>query len=78
MVTSWLNSEGGYQMEEEIRKTAILRYIQGESPQAIYESLKRYESGTSDWYKAKPRAPLRKPTKINDKETQLIVSIRKR
>jgi hypothetical protein len=50
-------------MEEEIRKTAILRYIKGESPKAIYESLerpkhwffkwvKRYESGKSDWYKA--------------------------
>ena len=72
-------------MEEEIRKTAILRYIQGESPQAIYKSLqrskhwffkwlKRYESGKSDWYKAKSRATLRKPTKINDQEKQLRLS----
>jgi putative transposase len=76
-------------MEEEIRKTAILRYIQGGSAQAIYKSLerskhwffkwlKRYQSGNPDWYKAKSSAPLRKPTKINDGEKQLIVSIRKR
>jgi hypothetical protein len=28
-------------MEEEIRKTVILRYIKRESPKAIYESLER-------------------------------------
>ena len=75
-------------MEEEIRKTAILRYIKGESPKAIYESLerskhwffkqlKRYQSGKSDWYKEKSRAPLRKLTKINNEVKQFIVSIRK-
>lgn len=76
-------------MEEEIRKTAILRYIKGESPKAIYESLerskhwffkwlRRYQGGKSGWYKDNSRAPLRKPTRINDEERHLIVSIRKR
>ncbi len=49
-------------MEQEIRKTALKRYIQGEKPKQIYESLnrskpwffkwlKRYQSGDPNWFK---------------------------
>ena len=76
-------------MEEEIRKKAIIRYLNGESPKAIYTGfkrskkwffkwLKRYQTGKADWYKEKSRAPLKRSHKINDKEKQLIVSIRMR
>jgi transposase len=76
-------------MEEEVRKRAIFRYINGESPKGIYEDLnrskkwffkwlKRYQTGEADWYRDKSRAPLRRSTRTREDRTALIVSTRKR
>lgn len=76
-------------MEQELRKKAISRYLQGEAPKAIYTDLKRskywffkwlkrYKTGESDWFKDKSRAALQRPTQISETERQLIVSVRTR
>ena len=76
-------------MEEQIRKQAIVRYVNGESPKTIcaelnrskpwfFKWLKRYRTGDLDWYKDKSKSPVRKPTKTDDRKRQLIVAIRKR
>ena len=76
-------------MEEEIRKEAIFRYsVNGESPKTIctelkrskpwfFKWLRRFQTGDLYWYKDKSKAPVRRPTKISDKERELIVSIRR-
>ncbi len=75
-------------MEQKIRKEAIVRYINGESVKDIctqlkrsepwfFKWLKRFQTGDLHWYKDRPRAPLRRPTKTSDEKRQLIVSIRK-
>jgi transposase len=82
-------SEGGGPVEEETRKTAIQRHLKGEDPKAIYGDLKRskkwffkwwrrFKTGQLDWYKDRPKAPLRRPTKTQEAERQLIASIRRR
>lgn len=74
-------------MEQELRKTAIERYLKGESPKSIYTDikrsknwffkwLKRYESGEPQWYKDKSRAPIKRPTEISRAERQRIISVR--
>lgn len=74
-------------MEQNIRKTAIGRYLKGESPKSIYSDLKRskewffkwlrrYKSGAPDWYKGKSRAPRRQPNAISEIEKQRIISVR--
>ena len=56
-------------MEREIRKTAIERYLKGEDPKSIYNDLhrsknwffkwlKRYQTGDTNWFKGKSRAPV--------------------
>ena len=76
-------------MEEQIRKQAIVRYVNGESPKTIctelnrskpwfFKWLKRYQTGDLDWYKDKSKSPVRRPTKTNDRKRQLIVATRKR
>ena len=75
-------------MEQELRKTAIKRYLKGELPKSIYTDLarsknwffkwlKRYRSGEPDWYKDRSKAPLRHPTEISTIEKQRIISVRK-
>ena len=75
-------------MEEEIRKQAVERYLNGEEPKEIYSDLrrskkwffkwlKRFQTGDLAWYKDRPKAPLRRATKTSNKKRQLIVSIRK-
>jgi hypothetical protein len=75
-------------MDEETRKQAILRYVKGESPKSIYTDLKRskywffkwlkrFRSGDLDWYKDRPKVPLRSPTETSESLKQLIISIRK-
>jgi transposase len=74
-------------MEQELRKKAIKRYSQGESPKSIYTDIKRsknwffkwlnrYKSGEPEWYKDKSRAPINRPTKISEIEKQRIISVR--
>lgn len=81
------SSEGGTKMEQELRKKAISRYLQGEKPVSIYTDLKRsknwffkwlkrYKSGDRDWFKDKSRAALSRPTQISEIEKQRIVSVR--
>lgn len=76
-------------MEQELRITAIHRYLEGETPKSIYSDLKRsknwffkwlkrYQSGNPNWYKAKSRVPLSKPTKTSEIERQRIISVRTR
>jgi putative transposase len=76
-------------MEQEIRKKAIVRYLNGESAKDIYTELKRserwffkwlkrFKTGDLHWYKDRSRAPLTRPSKISEKKRQLIISIRKR
>jgi len=76
-------------MDEEVRKRAIFRYINGEPPKGIYDDLnrskkwffkwlKRYQTGETDWYRDRSRAPLRRSTRTREDRTALIVSTRKR
>jgi hypothetical protein len=75
-------------MEQDLRKTAIERYLKGEKPKSIYTELrrsknwffkwlKRYRSGEPDWYKDRSKAPIRRPTQISTIEKQRIISVRK-
>jgi len=76
-------------MEEELRKQAVQRHLAGESPKSIYTSLhrsnkwffkwlKRFQSGTTDWYKEHSRAPLTQPSGLSTTEKELITSTRSR
>lgn len=77
-------------MEEETRKSAILKYMaNGEAPKDIYTSLhrskkwffkwlKRFQAGDSHWYEDQSRAPLLKAGKTEQKEKDLILSTRQR
>ena len=75
--------------EEKVRCLAIQRLFKGESPKSIYSELnrskkwffkwlKRYQQGDSHWYKDRSRSPRRRPTTINDKVKQQIISTRNR
>ncbi len=74
-------------MEQELRKTAIKRYLKGESPKSIYTDLnrsknwffvwlKRYKNGEPQWFKDRSRAPVKRPTEIRKIERQRIISVR--
>jgi putative transposase len=74
-------------MEQELRKTAVNRYLKGESPKSIYNDLKRsknwffkwlkrYKSGEAEWYQDKSRAPIKRPTEISETQKQRIISTR--
>ena len=76
-------------METESRKKAIQRYLKGEKPKTIYTDykrskkwffkwLRRYQTGQKDWYKDQSRAPLKRPSSIDDSEKQRIIQIRKK
>ena len=74
-------------MEPELRKTAVKRYLKGESPKSIYTDLgrskywffkwlKRFKSGGPNWYKDKSKAPVCRPNKVDKVIRQRIVSTR--
>jgi len=74
-------------MEQDLRETAIERYLKGELPKSIYTDLKRsrnwffkwlkrYQTGDPDWCKDRSRAPKRQPTAISEIERQRIISVR--
>ena len=76
-------------MEEELRKQAIKRHLDGESPKEVYTSLNRskkwffkwlnrYQSGATDWFKELSRAPLTRPSGLGTAEKELIISTRSR
>lgn len=75
--------------EEKMRKEAISRYIKGETPKTVYTALgrskkwffkwlKRYKSGSPDWYKDQPRTPLNMPKRISEVDKQRIIETRRR
>ena len=75
--------------ESELRKQAISRYENGESPKSIYQSLgrskkwffkwlKRYRNGGSNWYKELSRRPHQSKQKIDDSMEQAIIDTRKK
>ena len=75
-------------MEDELRKEAILRHLNGESPKTIckdlnrsrhwfYKWLRRYRSGGSEWFKDRSKAPLKSPNETPKQLRQFIISIRK-
>ena len=81
--------KGGIKLEQELRKTAISRYLEGETPKSIYSDLqrskhwffkwlKRYQSGDPYWYRGKSRAPLSQPQKTSEIERQRIIKVRTR
>jgi len=74
-------------MGEEIRQKAISRYCQGEKPKSIYMDLgrskvwffkwlNRYQSGDPEWFKDKSKAPIDRPTKLNEIEKERIIKVR--
>jgi transposase-like protein len=74
-------------MEQELRKTAVNRYLKGETPKSIYTDfkrsknwffkwLKRYKSGKPEWYRDKSKAPINCPAAIGKVERQRIISTR--
>jgi hypothetical protein len=74
-------------MEQELRKTAIERFLKGESPKAIYSDLnrsknwffkwlRRYKSGEPEWYQNHSRAPIRRPTETSKIQRERIISVR--
>lgn len=74
-------------MEQELRKTAVNRYLKGETPKSIYTDLKRsknwffkwlkrYKRGEPEWYQDQSRAPIGRPTEISEIQKQRIVSVR--
>jgi len=74
-------------MKQELRKSAIKRYLKGESPKSIYTDLKRsknwffkwlrrYQSGEIHWYKNRSTAPKTRPTALSETEKQRIVLTR--
>jgi len=77
------------QLETEIRKTAIKRYLSGEKPKTIYSDLnrskkwffkwlRRYQSGQKDWYKDQSKAPRNSPRQISTIDKQRIIETRNR
>jgi transposase-like protein len=74
-------------MEQDLRKQAIERYLQGESPKTIYNDLdrsknwffkwlKRYQSGEPNWYEGRSRAPVNRPKAISKVDRNRIIETR--
>ena len=75
-------------MEQEIRKAAIKRFIQGEKPKQIYDSLnrskpwffkwlKRYQSGDPNWFKGQSRTPKHSPRALRSEDKNRIIETRR-
>ncbi len=74
--------------EEILRKNAMKRYLEGESPKDIYTDMgrskywfftwrKRFLGGDPNWFRERSRKPRHLPTKLDRKTRELIVAIRK-
>lgn len=75
--------------KEQIRKEAIRRYLNGETPKSIYESLKkskrwffkwleRYRKSNPDWFKDQSKSPHLIANKVDESIENLIISARRR
>lgn len=73
---------------EDIRKEAINRFIEGEKQVNICRNLgkskswlnkrvKRYSSGSNDWYKDLSKRPKTIPNKLDDQLVNVVIRIRK-
>jgi len=73
--------------DEEIRIVAIKRYIEGEKQVDIYESLnkskswlkkwiKRYRTGSEEWYKDHSKRPYTSKNKIDERVEAVVVNMR--
>jgi len=76
-------------MEEEMRKAAIMDYMQGEYRKEIYTRLdhskkwffrwlKRHRTGNAEWYKEQSRAPKSQARETPKVRKELILTTRKR
>jgi putative transposase len=76
-------------MEQELRRKAIERYLNGEKPKAIYSDLcrskkwffkwlKRYQTGQPEWYTDESKAPKGSPRKLPETDRNRIIATRKR
>ena len=74
---------------EKLRKKAIRRYLNGESPKEIYQSmgkgktwffkwLKRYKLDGDNWAKEHSRKPHQSPKKIDKETEQMVIATRKK
>ena len=75
--------------EEELRRLAVKRYINGETPKSIYEDLgrtkqwffkwlKRYQSTDPQWHLSRSQAPRHSPRRISKVDRKRIIGIRQR
>jgi putative transposase len=75
--------------EEELRRHAIDRYVNGQPPKSIYDGLgrtkqwffkwlKRFQSGDPQWYLTRSQAPHSKPTRTSEVDRERIINIRRR
>jgi transposase len=73
--------------EEELRRLAVDRYINGETPKSIYEDLgrskqwffkwlKRYQSADPKWHLSRSQAPRHSPRRISEVDREKIIRIR--
>mgnify|MGYP006297899617 CR=1 FL=1 len=73
-------------MEQKIRKIAIKRYLDGESPKSIYTDLKRskhwffkwlnrYKTGDANWHKDQSRAPKNRPKQTGEIEKHRFIEV---
>ena len=87
MILSEKTQTGSIKMEQEIRKIAIKRYLDGESPKSIYTDLKRskywffkwlnrYKTGDANWYRDQSRAPKKRPKQTGEIDKQRIIEVR--
>jgi putative transposase len=76
-------------MEQELRRKAIERYVNGEKPKAIYSDLsrskkwffkwlKRYQTGEAKWYTDESKAPKSSPRRLIETDRNRIIATRKR
>lgn len=75
--------------EEQVRKEAIRRYLNGKFPSLIcqdlrksrkwfYKWLKRYQEGSPDWFKDQSKTPHLITNKVDEDIENLVISVRKR
>jgi len=73
--------------EERLRQLAIQRYLKGESPKTIYESLNRskawffkwldrFNTGIENWYENQPRTPETNPNRTPDEIVETVKMVR--
>jgi len=74
---------------DKLKEKVIKRYINGESPKEIYQSLgkvknwffkwlKRYKLDGQDWIKEHSRRPHQSPKRIDQEKKQMVIATRKK